>query len=481
MTVTLHAGAPDTSRDHRRLKDAAVGVLLRNWTGTGTVPSRSLYPHQWSWDSAFIAIGLRHLSPRRAQRELESLLGAQWRDGRVPHIVFNPAVPRGSYFPGPDFWQSPTAGREAGAPAGLDTSGIVQPPVHALAALLVHRADPAESRRRGFLERVHPRLDAWHRYLAEHRDLGGHGLAAIVHPWEPGLDNSPCWDEPLRRVHPAPGDSFRRADLKHTPAADRPTDLDYARYVALARDYRDRGYRDEGHRVDAVRTEAHRAGDQDTLADHGTGTGTGTGSGPSFRVEDPGFNALLIASEHALADIAEAVGADPAAPRARARRLTTALLARLWDAERGIFAARDLHDDRLLPVRAVNGLMPLIVPGLPRAHADALLSTADSEHFRLGEVHMVPSYDLTGPEFDANRYWRGPSWFNTAWLVHRGLRAAGADDRAERLRGSVLDDALASGFAEYVEPRTGAGRGIRDFSWTAALALDLLSAEEDPR
>jgi hypothetical protein len=457
MTLAPHPGVPGTSRESRRLKDAAVRVLLRNWTGTGTVPSRSLYPHQWSWDSAFIAIGLRHLSPRRAQRELESLLGAQWRDGRLPHIVFNPAVPSGSYFPGPDFWQSATAGREAGAPAGTQTSGIVQPPVHALAALLVHRADPAESRRRGFLHRVHPRLDAWHRYLAGHRDLGGHGLAAIVHPWEPGLDNSPCWDEPLRRVHPAPEGSFRRADLEHTAAADRPTDLDYARYVALARDYRDHGYRD---------------------ADGG---GRAAGPGTSFRVEDPGFNALLIASEHALADIAEAVGADPAAPRARAQRLTAALVERLWDTERGIFAARDLHDDRLLPVVAVNGLLPLIVPGLPRAHADTLVSTAVGEHFRLSEVHMVPSYDLTGPEFDANRYWRGPSWFNTAWLVHRGLRAAGAHGHAERLRRSLLDDAHATGFAEYVDPYTGAGRGIRDFSWTAALALDLLADHQDAR
>ncbi|MGV9573680.1 MGH1-like glycoside hydrolase domain-containing protein [Streptomyces nigra] len=29
------------------------------------MPARSLYPHQWSWDSAFIAIGLRHVSPLR--------------------------------------------------------------------------------------------------------------------------------------------------------------------------------------------------------------------------------------------------------------------------------------------------------------------------------------------------------------------------------------------------------------------------------
>jgi hypothetical protein len=36
------------------------------------------------------------------------------------------------------------------------------------------------------------------------------------------------------------------------------------------------------------------------------------------------------------------------------------------------------------------------------------------------------------------------------------------------------------GFPEYVDPDTGAGRGTRQFSWTAALTLDaLLSNESD--
>ncbi len=444
MTALLDAGPGSAAPADRALRAAALRVLIGNWTGTATVPSRSLYPHQWSWDSAFVAIGLRHLSPRRAQRELESLMGAQWADGRVPHIVFNPLVPAGQYFPGPDFWRSATAGAPAGAPAAPLTSGIVQPPAHALAAALVHEADPRESARRGFLTRLHPRLEAWHRYLADRRDLGGRGLAAVVHPWETGLDNSPAWDTALHRVRPADPRSFRRADLDHSSAADRPTDLDYARYVRLAGDYRDTGY-------DDARTAF------------------------AFAVEDPGFNALLIAAEHALASVAEHIGADPAPARRRAERLTAALCERLWNPTLGLFTARDLHDDTLVPVRGVAGLLPLAVPGLPRPQVRALLETAAGEHFRLGEVHLVPSYDLTGPAFDPSRYWRGPSWFNTAWLLHRGLLTAGAAAAAGRLREGILRDARATGFAEYVDPHSGAGRGVRDFSWTAGLALDLLA------
>ncbi|MEV5967022.1 hypothetical protein AB0L70_34950 [Kribbella sp. NPDC051952] len=409
----------------------AAAVLDQNWTGRSTVPSRSLYPHQWSWDSAFIAIGLRHVSVERARTELESLLQAQWADGRIPHIAFSPDVPRDAYFPGPDFWQARSAG-------GTETSGIVQPPIHALAAWLTYQADPADQ---GFLERVYPGLVAWHGYLRDRRTLGDAGLVAIVHPWESGMDNSPAWDSPLARVTPAPAGSFVRRDTDHAAAGDRPTDLDYGRYVELAATYRDHGYDD--------RETPH-----------------------AFAVEDPCFNALLICSEHALADIAVTLGQDPAPHRQYAAELTDALIERLFTD--GIFRARDLRAGDLIPADTVAGLIPLAVPGLPVA--DELLATAVGPRFRLGEARLVPSYDLTADDVDPDRYWRGPSWFNTAWLIHRGLVQLKQTSYADALRADVLTLARTTNFAEYLNPFTGEPHGAQSFSWTAALALDLAEA-----
>ena len=418
------------------LDRAARRVLLTNWRRHATVPAARLYPHQWSWDSAFVAIGLRHLSPARAQRELESLFGAQWRDGRVPHIVFDPHVPADAYFPGPSFWCS---GAAPGAP-GVPTSGIVQPPAHALAAWLTYRADPVTARGRGFLPRLYPRLVAWHRYLMTRRDLTGSGLMSVVHPWESGMDNSPAWDAPLSRVTPVPAGSFTRRDLDHAAAADRPTDADYGRYVRLAGDYRDAGY-------------------ADTPAVHG------------FAVEDPLCNALLAAGEDALASMAAELGLDPEPHRSACARLTEALTA-LYDPEAGIFFPRDAHTGALIRSYSVGGLVPLVVPGLPVA--TELIKTALGDRFRLRDACPPPSYDLTADDHDPGRYWRGPGWINTGWLVRHGLRLHGEPALADDLRRGLLDRVRTAGFREYFDPLTGAGHGTDDFSWTAALILDLI-------
>src|ERR1700730_18923302 len=121
--------------DPETLRGAAQAVLRKNDLGGSTRPAPRLYPHQWSWDSAFIAIGLAQVDLDRALLELETLFAAQWADGRVPHIVFNPEA--ADYFPGADWWAS--ARTSPVAPRHPATSRLIQPPVHALALLRIYQ------------------------------------------------------------------------------------------------------------------------------------------------------------------------------------------------------------------------------------------------------------------------------------------------------------------------------------------------------
>ena len=437
------------------LRERAAGTLLHNWAKGHTVPSRSLYPHQWSWDAGFIAIGLAYCDPARGWQDLRSLFAGQWADGRVPHIVFDPDVAEADYFPGPAFWRAPTP---PGLPGGA-TTAIVQPPVHALAALRLYQV--AADNNTGVEEALaqlrwfYPRLVAQQDYLLNRRDAGGAGLPSIVHPWESGLDNSPAWDAALNDV---PIDEqllvrHTRQDLRKAHADHRPTNRDYARYIHIVDTYRAAGYADDG------------------LVDR-----------HPFVVECPNFASLTGAAELALAEIAQVIGADPVPHRARAQAITEAVVERLYDPVNSSFHALDVRTGKLSPAHCVSGLLPLILPALPTPQVEAIMANATSPRFGLpgpsaGNRYPlpVPSYDRTAWDFDPYRYWRGPTWINVNWLIWRGLLTHGYAADAAALRESMLKLVAEYGFHEYYDPATGAGIGAATFSWSAALTLDLLA------
>src|ERR1700693_1131379 len=78
--------------------EQARAVLRANDRGSYCVPTARLYPFQWNWDSAFVAMGWATFDEARGWSEIESLLKGQWEDGLVPQIVFH--APSDDYFPG---------------------------------------------------------------------------------------------------------------------------------------------------------------------------------------------------------------------------------------------------------------------------------------------------------------------------------------------------------------------------------------------
>jgi hypothetical protein len=430
-----------------------VGVLRANDLGGRTKPAPRLYPHQWSWDSAFIAIGLAHIDPARALGELESLLAAQWADGRVPHIVFDPAAH--GYSPGPDRWACATLADAA--PRAPATSGLVQPPVHALAAWHIVRANPHQAAVRTRLAALYPRLLAWHRYLATARDPDGSGLVTIYHPWESGTDNSPRWDAPLANVEVGVVPPYERHDLQHVAdPSERPTRAEYDRYLWLVESLKAARYDD---------ATIHRA--------------------HPFLVKDALFSAIFAAANEALGRLAEAAGAPEAqrAEIARWARRAGAAVQRHVDARERLALDLDLRTGAPIRVRTCAGLAPLLVPGLERRVAGGLVHQLTGTSFAGAPAFafpVVPSAAPGSPGFRSRAYWRGPSWPVVNWLLWWGLRRQEYAEQASELRAANL--ALLARpearFGEYFEPYTGEQLGSPGQSWTAAVTLDWLAHGE---
>jgi glycogen debranching enzyme len=393
-----------------------------------------VYPFQWNWDSALIALGLARVDPERGRAEVRSLLRGRWKDGMVPHIVFHPQKTK--YSPGPEVWGSAEC---PGAPE-LATSGITQPPVLATAVRALHEADPDHA----FLEDVVPALDAWHRWLERERSFDGSGLVAIVHPWE-SADNAPRFDASLARIEPREL-TFARSDRRHVDPAERPTDLEYGRYLAIVEHLRDRGYRPESP------------------------------SDAPFAYVDLCFNSVLAVAEEDLAWLFAEVGGSGERAAAGSARIRRALAA-LWEEDAAAFRERDVHGDEAT-TGTVADLFPLYAGVPDERQARKLCAESLWSPQRFGPSQSAPwpvtTVSKSSPAFEPRRYWRGPVWVNVNWFLIRGLDRCGLVAEAAELRLLTLRLVETSGFAEYYDPSTGAPLGSADFSWSAALVLDLL-------
>jgi hypothetical protein len=431
----------------------AAYVLRGNDLGNMTSAAPALYPHMWSWDAAFVAIGLATVNLERAVLELDTLLAAQWATGMLPHIVFSGEGV--DYFPGPQRWGCVESG--APAPPGVATSGICQPPVHAIAVQRI-----VEAGRRGgrserataeaFLRRCWRPMLAWHRWLATARDADEAGLITIHHGWESGMDNSPRWDEPYARVRVGPGlPPYRRRDVSVVgDATQRPSDTEYDRYLWLVEQMRLVGY-------DDVRV--RQACD--------------------FAVQDVFVSAIMAISSEVLAELGEDAGmpaCDVGQLRSWAARFRAGVAGTL-DPATGLARDFDLRCGGWLHAPTVAGFAPLLCGGLARKAELAMLQLLDSAdwagHPGLGAA-VPPSTSPASPAFRPREYWRGPQWPVVAWLFSWAFARRGWTHRAKILREEGMRLVAGGHFAEYYEPVTGEPLGSMRQSWTAAAVLDWL-------
>jgi glycogen debranching enzyme len=437
-----------TRADNTSVAERARAALDRNRRDTWTCPSSSLYPHQWLWDSCFIAIGLARYDAPRAAGEVRALFRGQWANGMLPHMIFAAGLKDvGSRR----VWQSR---RRPLAPRDVDTSCVTQPPLVAIAARAVARALPAADGR-AFLAEVLPKIVDYHSWLYTERDPSRSGLVTLIHPWECGLDTTPPWMLALERM-PMPwwlrvASALRlarllrrlRYDTRHLPAVERPSDDDGLRMLALvslAKKYR----------FELARLPRSRA----------------------VLIEDLAFNAMLIAANRALEAIAAELD-QPLAPELTERfRATELALDDLWEDTDRQYYSRNAVTGELIRVPTIATFLPLWSGTLLPARAAELIDQLRDDA-RWCPRFPVPSVPVDSPQFEEAGYWKGPTWVNTNWIIVEGLRAHGEHDLAESLRARTVAMVDAAGCYEYFSPLEGEGHGAADFSWTAALTVDL--------
>ncbi|MBX4201894.1 glycoside hydrolase [Candidatus Saccharibacteria bacterium] len=424
-------------------------VLAHNDRELWTVPAGDLYPHQWLWDSCFIAIGLRHLDIERAQTELRSLLRGQWSNGMFPNIIFTHNERRHI-----DLWRSWVSPY---APDSVATSGITQPPMLAEAVFKIgQRLKLAE--RRSWYKEMLPSLVEYHNWLYADRDPHKEGLVLLLHPWESGLDNSPPWISEMRKhsmpwwislmekLHFDSVINLVRRDTKHVPPGQRMSNIEALAYWSALHRLRRKAYNSEAILSRSL-----------------------------FAVEDLAFNCILVRANALLKQLAKTAGQDLPDELIESMNLTETALDQLWDEQTGQYYSRSFVSHKLIEEPTIATLLPLYAGTISKDKADRLVDMLKRQRM-FSTSWPVPSVPVNSPSFDSYKYWQGPTWVNTNWLIIDGLDRSGYKDESKILRERTIQMVAKSGMYEYFNPLNASPAGAANFSWTAALTIDLLKS-----
>jgi hypothetical protein len=256
---------------------------------------------------------------------------------------------------------------------------------------------------------LEPRIGAQMDWLAANRDLEGDGLLWIVQPDESGLDASPKFEPVWGRI------SNGKVGFPLLVRRNR-------RVAFNARRIRERGW--------------------------------------------PVLCETLVNTMWSLS--LQAMGRPSATP---------ALIERLWDERRGRFVDEAQPGTIRPDVVTWADLAPLALPDLPEPIGRRLVEEhlLNEREFRTpvappSVAASEPSYEPDGGHGPIRRYWRGPTWVNSAWLVWLGMRRLGYEREAAALADGVIDAVAREGLREYYDPRTGKGLGAKDFAWSSLVA-----------
>ncbi|SHI40295.1 MGH1-like glycoside hydrolase domain-containing protein [Algibacter luteus] len=432
----------------KNLQKEAIHVLNNNWKDGFSIPCANLYPFQWFWDSGLIAIGFAHFDMKKAEAEIETLLDAQWENGFIPHIIFH--TDSDSYFPGPDFHRSdlhPESSKK------YKSTGMTQPPVTGFVLEELYRISSNKEATLNFLKTVIDKVYFNHEYFYKNRDPKGEGLVYIYHNWESGTDNSPIWDDIWDTMNP-PEYTFERRDTTHVDASQRPSKREYDHYLYIIDIAKEHNYNDE------------------KIAELSP-----------FLVQDPLFNSMLIKSNESLIKIYQLIGGHDEKVKQLQKwqeKSITNFNKKLFDEELGVYVHYDLRNENPLRYISSSSFSPLYA-NIPSKEQASSLVKVMMDKFGNENQYLCASFDPTNERFNPKKYWRGPVWINLNWILFNGLSQYGFKDIAQRVKQDTIEILENNGFYEYFDSRkeihdTGkAGYGGNNFSWSAALLIDLLN------
>ena len=410
--------------------EIAKEVLINNRRSGYTLPTNNeLYPAQWNWDSAFIALGYSYFNMEYAIEELEKLISGQWEDGMIPHILFHDNDE--SYFPNHKTWD---CGNK------VPSSGITQPPIVATIIKKIVDQNKLNKSQMKRMEIIIKKLKKYLDWFYNYRDTNKIGLAAIIHPWESGLDNSPIWDGPLDKVKIEENLKYERRDLNVSRSSNRPLKKDYDGYITLLNQFKKNKYNPSKIVNDSM-----------------------------FNVIDIGFNSILIRATKDLVEVSKKFNLDFTDLKNKISKSEESLIKFYKDEDQSFFSY-DFKNHNLIKVDAISNYFILFANLENQEINNKIIDKL--KKYNSQKDYFFTTVNPKDKTFEETRYWRGPVWINSNWIIYQGLINKDKNF-SELLKNKTLELLENKKFHEYYNFKIGDYLGANNFSWSAALYLDL--------
>jgi glycogen debranching enzyme len=196
-----------------------------------------------------------------------------------------------------------------------------------------------------------------------------------------------------------------------------------------------------------------------------------------FLAQDILFNAILCRADEDLRALAVELRQPTEEIDGWLQRMQLNFNSRFWHEEVGLYYDYDVRSGRQIAVNTASIFLPLFAGLASRQQAQRLVEEQllDPEKYAPGgDVnHWVTTTAKSEATWEPRRYWRGPVWIILNWFIINGLERYGYGELAETIRRGTLGLIRTAGFWEYYDARDGSGCGSSEFSWSAALALEL--------
>lgn len=196
------------------------------------------------------------------------------------------------------------------------------------------------------------------------------------------------------------------------------------------------------------------------------------------KLETCDLNAFVLAQMNTLATMAEELGYTDEASRWRseADEMGNRIVAKLYQPNENLF--RDIRYDTHEPadIMTLASFLPLWA-GVPLDHDRARAMIRDyllNPEYFWGEVPF-PVVAYCDPKYDSANFWRGPSWIHFGYMMAELLVRYDFRDEAEEAVRRLLDVGTSNTYIhEYYDSRTGEGRGVPEYGWSAAFFIEML-------